>query len=186
MDISWGSDAARKFATNVGLTTSSGPFGYNIMATEWTHHVSYEPGLIAVCLRPEHATTENIRKTKVFGVSLCAFDQNVVSSVSGNNSCKDVDKIKILKELGVEFYKAKKIDVLMVKGAALNVECKLVKEIELGDHIMFVGEALEVSSSEKDPLALSKGKYWKLTENIQKPAQGDLDKIEKVVEKHKK
>ncbi len=186
MGLEWGSDATRKFATNVGLTTSNGPHGYNIMATEWTHHVSYNPPLITVCLNPNHATTANIRKTKTFGVNICAFDQNVLSSVSGNNTGKEVDKIKVLEDLGFEFYKAKKIDVLMVKGASMNAECRLVKEIELGDHIMFVGEAVQVSSSDKPPLVLSGGKYWKLTENVQKPEKEFLNKIQKLVEKHTK
>ncbi len=186
MNIEWGSESARKFATNVGLTTSNGPHGYNIMATEWTHHISYEPGLIAVCLRPEHATTENIRKTKVFGVNICSDNQNIVSSVSGNSSGKEVDKIKVLEDLGVEFYKGKKIDVMMVKGAAANFECKLVNEITLGDHVMFVGEAVDVSVTDKTPLVLSQGKYWKLTESIQKPAKDVLEKIEKLVNKYKK
>lgn len=186
MNIEWGSEAARKFATNVGLTTSNGPHGYNIMATEWTHHVSYEPGLIAVCLHPEHATTENIRKTEMFGVNICAFDQNVVSSVSGNNTGKEVNKIKVLEGFGVQFYKAKKIDVLMVKGAAANFECKLINEMEIGDHIMFIGEAVDISFSDKTPLVLSSGKYWKLTESIQKPAKDVTNKIDELVEKYKK
>ncbi len=29
MDIPWGSEAAKKFITNVGLITSNGPFGHN-------------------------------------------------------------------------------------------------------------------------------------------------------------
>jgi hypothetical protein len=33
-----------------------------------------------------------------------------------------------LEELGYRFYKAKKIDTLMVYGAALNLECSLFKE----------------------------------------------------------
>ncbi|MBI4163221.1 MAG: flavin reductase family protein [Candidatus Aenigmarchaeota archaeon] len=185
MNIEWGSEGARKFATNVGLTTSNGPHGHNIMATEWTHQLSYEPGLIAVCLRPEHATTANIRKTKVFGANICADNQNVVSSVSGNNSGKEVDKIKMLEGLGVQFYKGKKIDVLMVKDTAANFECKVVKEIELGDHIMFVGEVVHISVTDKEPIVLSQGKYWKLTDSI--PKQKDvLEKIEKLVEKHRK
>ena len=186
MNIEWGSDSARKFATNVGLVTSKGPYGDNIMAAEWTHHLSYEPGLIAVCLDTNHATSENIRNTKAFGIGICGSDQNIVSSVSGNNSAKEVDKIKILKEIGIEFYKAKKIDVLMVKGSAANFECKLVNEIPLGDHVMFVGEVVEFSFSDKQPLVLSQGKYWKLTENIQKPPQEILDRVKTLVEKYKK
>ena len=53
MDLPWGDDCSKKFVTNVGLITSDGPHGPNIMACEWTHHVSYSPGLIAVCIGPE-------------------------------------------------------------------------------------------------------------------------------------
>jgi flavin reductase (DIM6/NTAB) family NADH-FMN oxidoreductase RutF len=186
MDIPWGSDGARKFVTNVGLVTSNGPYGHDIMAAEWTHHVSYSPGLIAVCINPFHATAGNIKETKVFGVSICSKNQNVVSSIAGGSSGKEVDKIAVLKDLGVEFYKAKKIDMLMIKNASLNVECKLVKEVVLGDHIMFVGEAQEVSVSGKEPLAYHDGKYWNLTNQIEKPSKEKLDEITKLVEKHKK
>src|SRR3989338_8642094 len=111
MDIQWGSEGAHKFTTNVGLITSNGPHGNNIMAAEWTHQVSYSPGLIMVNVGFDKATEENIKRSKEFGISLAAADQSIVSSVAGGSSGKEVDKIAVLKDLGVEFYKAEKIDV---------------------------------------------------------------------------
>jgi len=187
MDLKWGSEESRKFITNVGLVTSSGPYGDNVMACEWTHHVSYSPGLIAVCINPKGATHANIKETKEFGVNICSTDQSVMSSVSGGNSGKSVDKIKVLEELGFKFYKANKIKVPMIKDAALSVECKLFKEIPLGDHTMFVGEVVEVSvDPSKEPLAHHKGKYSVVGERIEKPPVEELDKIKKLVEKFKK
>ncbi len=186
MDIPWGSEVAAKFITNVGLITSNGPFGHNIMAAEWTHHVSYSPGLIMVNIGFDKATENNIKKSKEFGVSLAAIDQNVLASVAGGSSGREIDKIKAMKELGVEFYKAKKIDALMVKGAAVNIECKLIKAIELGDHIAFVGEAVNLSVSDKQPIAYHGGKYYKLGDNIQKPSEGERERIRKIVEKYRK
>src|SRR3990167_3230647 len=145
MDLPWGNEKTTKFVTNVGLITSNGPYGYNIMAAEWTHQISYSPGLIMVNIGFDKATEENIKAGKEFGVSLAAEDQNVVSSVAGGSSGREVDKIAVLKELGVEFYKGKKINALMVKGASLNMECKLVESIKLGDHMAFVGEGGERS-----------------------------------------
>ena len=145
MDLPWGDERTRQFITNVGLITSDGPHGQNIMACEWTHHISYSPGLIAVCIKPDDATHANIQKTKEFGINLCAADHTVLSSVAGGYSGEDHDKIGALKELGFEFYRAKKIKPLMVRGAAMNVECKLVKELSLGDHTMFIGEVVEAS-----------------------------------------
>ena len=186
MNIDHGSDVAKKFVTNVGLITSSGPHGNNIMAAEWTYHVSYEPGLVVISLRPSRATYDNIMKTKEFGVSICASDQNVLSSIAGGSSGKDINKIKVAKDLGFNFYNAKKIKVLMVKDAAANIECKLVDKIKTGDHVLFVGEAVEISATDKQPIIYSAGKYWKFGDQVHKPHQEFLDNINKLVEKHKK
>ena len=186
MDLEWDDSRTRKFITNVGLVTSSGHCD-DIMAAEWAHHVSYSPSLMAVNVHREDATHENILKTKEFGINLCSTTQNVVSSISGRSSGRDVDKIKVLKEFGVEFYKAKKINVLVVKGAAMNAECRLHKTLELGDHTMFVGEVVEIQADPNiEPLAYRDGKYWKLGEQIQKPKQEVLDRISKLIEKYKK
>jgi len=186
MDLPWGDEKTRKFITNVGLVTSTGSFGDNVMAAEWTHHISYKPGLIAICLMKHEATLDNIRETKEFGVSLCSTDQAVMSSVSGGNTGKETNKINALKELGFGFYPGKEIKSLMVKDAALNVECKLVKEIELGDHIMMIGEVIAASITDKEPLAYHQGRYWKMSETLPKPSGEERERIDKVVEKHNK
>ncbi|MDP3765809.1 MAG: flavin reductase family protein [Nanoarchaeota archaeon] len=187
MNLAWGDEKTKQFVTNVGLITSNGPYGHNIMACEWTHHVSYEPGLIAVCIMPNDATHANIAKTKEFGVSLCASNQNVVSSISGGSSGKNVDKIEALKEFGVKFFKGKKTNLMLVEGAALNVECKLVKKIKLGTHTMFVGEVVEAYPvSGKTPLVYHSQKYWKLGENIPIPSEQEMHRIKSIVENHSK
>jgi len=187
MDLPWGDERSVQFVTNVGLITSEGQYGSNIMACEWTHHISYSPGLIAVCIHARDATAENIKETKEFGVNICSTEQSVMSSVSGTNTGKSVDKIKVLEELGFKFYKAKKIKTLMVKDAVINVECKLFKEILLGDHIMFIGEVVEASlNKNKDPLVYHKGKYWNVGKIIEKPPEKELEKIRKLVENYRK
>jgi len=186
MDLPWGDERSKQFITNVGLLTSDGPYGPNVMACEWTHHISYEPGLIAVCIRPNDATHANIRKTKEFGVNLCSTDLPTLASVAGGNTGKQIDKISALKKLGFTFYKAKKIKPPMIQGAALNVECKLFKEIPLGDHTMFVGEVVEASTSGKAPLAYHQGKYWRIGTRIIKPGPKELEKIQKTVEKFRR
>ena len=189
MDLPWGSDYTKKFITNVGLITTTGPQGDNIMAAEWTHFVSYSPGRIAVSVGKHYrkATAVNIEKTKEFGVSIAATDQNVLSSLAGKVSGNDYDKIGALKELGFKFYKGKKIKALMVEGAALNVELKLVNTIDMGSHVMYVGEALEAAPNpDKEPLAYYQHKYWHIGENIHKPDKEELDRMNAIIEKHRK
>ena len=186
MDLPWGDPRTHKFVTNVGMITSHGPNGDNIMAAEWTHHVSYSPGYIAVCLREDHATAENIKVTKEFGVNLAAQDQGWVSSVAGGSSGHQVDKVAALKALGVKFHTGNKIKAMMITGAAMNAECKLIQTVKLGDHTMYVGEVVEATAGDKPPAIFHSGKYWHFGEAISKPAQNFLDKVAQAVEKNKK
>ena len=187
MDMPWGSEPAKKFVTNVGLITSNGPNGDNIMSAEWTHQVSYQPGLILISLKTTEATYNNIIKSKEFGVNLSGHEHAIIASVAGGSSGKNVNKIEALKELGFKFFRAKKIKVLMVEGAALNVECKLVNKIEVGDHVAFVGEAVEVHPiTAKEPLVYHGQKFWKFGANIPWPYEAEMNRIKAIVEKHTK
>jgi len=175
------------FVTNVGLITSNGPVGPNIMTAAWAHHVSYEPPLIMVNIEPDDATVKNILATKEFGVNLASEDQNVLSSVSGNYSGESKDKISLLKELGFKFDKGKRINIPMIKGAALNAELRLVKHETMGDHIMIIGEVIESYVNETaKPIAYTNGKYWKFRDSISKPEQQVLDRITLLAEKYKR
>ena len=187
MDLPWGDERTIQFVTNVGLITSDGPFGKNIMAAEWTHHVSYQPGLIAVCIRQNDTTHANIQKTKEFGINLAAADQASLASVAGGSHGREFDKISALKELGFRFYQGKKIKAMMVEGALLNIECRLFKEIPLGDHTMFVGEVVETNINKgKKPLAYHNLMYGVVEPKIPKPSEQERARVKEIVDKYKK
>jgi flavin reductase (DIM6/NTAB) family NADH-FMN oxidoreductase RutF len=119
-------------------------------------------------------------------VNLCAHDQSILSSVAGGYSGSKYDKINALKELGFQFYDGSKIKTVMIKGASLNMECKLFQEITFGDHIMFIGEALDaIHNPEKQSLIYHDGKYWSL-QHLTKISQEERERIRKVVEKYRK
>ena len=183
MDLPWNDRRTRQFITNVGLITTNGPLGPDIMAAEWTHHISYSPSLISVNIRGHDATAKNIEVSKEFGVNIAAEDHNVICSIAGRYSGRNVDKISVLKESGIaSFYDAKQIKAPMLQGAAMNAECKLIKqEDQLGDHIMFVGEVIQISADEnKRPLVYHNGRYWKLGETIVRPPAEIFNRIEEL------
>src|SRR6188472_2002827 len=187
MDLTWNDRRTRQFLTNVGLITSDGPYGPNVMAAEWTHYISYSPGLIAVNIRGTDATGENIKDSGEFGVNLASEDQNILCSLAGRYSGKHLDKIAFFKEIGVVFYKADKIKALLIRGAAMNAECKALRQEEIGDHIMFVGEIIEITADENiTPLVYHNGMYWKLGDNLPRPPQEILDGIKQFAEKYQK
>jgi len=63
MHLAWNDRRTRQFLTNVGLITSNGPIGPDIMAAEWTHHISYSPSLIAIKVRGHDATAGSIQSS---------------------------------------------------------------------------------------------------------------------------
>ena len=70
----------------------------------------------------------------------------------------------------------------MIENCAMNAECKLVKREELGDHIMFVGEV----AGDIKPLIFHNGKYWKMSDIVEKPPSHILEKINELGERYKK
>lgn len=187
MDIPWGSDIASQFITNVGLVTSNGLHGQNIMACEWTHHISYNPALLAICVHPRHATFDNIKTTKEFGLGIASTEQTVLASIAGKESGKYFNKIKILEELGFQFFQAKKINTVLLKDTVVNFECKLLQEIPLGDHTMFVGEIVEAAfNMDKNPLAYHQGKYWQMNQTLKKTTNELREKIKSLFEANKR
>ncbi len=187
MDLAWNDPRTRQFVTNVGLVTSDGPIGPNIMAAEWTHHVSYAPSLIAVCISASGATAESIQTSREFGVSLAAESQRILCSVAGGSTGREVNKIAALTELGAVFYAASRINAPMLAGAALNAECTVREILALGDRLTIVGEVLELSADTGvRPLAYHKGQYWTLGEALSKPAKPDLDRIKAIVASHRR
>lgn len=187
MDITYGSPAREAFVTNVGLITSNGPHGHNIMAAEWTDQISYDPGLMSISIGPKKATHDNISTTKVFGVTIAAENQNVFSSIAGAHTGKTVDKIGLLKELGFSFHKAEHIDVWMPDEGMLHAECEVVDQKVQGDHVVFIGKVLSVAADPaKHPLVYNRGQYWKVGEPIQKPSHEEREAMQKIAEKYQK
>ncbi|MDO8339304.1 MAG: flavin reductase family protein [Candidatus Burarchaeum sp.] len=187
MDLAWDDARTRKFTSTLGLITSDGPWGPNIMCAEWSRHISYTPSIMQLNINPAHATADNILKSKEFGLNLAADTQASLCSAAGNNTGKEVDKISLLKELGGEFYTGKKINAPMLKGVAMNAECKLIKHENFGDHFAFIGEVLEISAEPTlSALLYHEGKYFKLGEQLPRPPQEVMDKTKVLAEKYKK
>jgi flavin reductase (DIM6/NTAB) family NADH-FMN oxidoreductase RutF len=187
MDIKFDDPRTFLLTTNVGVITTDGPVGPDVMSAAWTYQLSYAPFLMGVCINPKHISHQNILATKELGINIAASDQSVLASVSGSSSGALVNKIQVLKDLGFEFYQGKNIKPIMVMGASINAECKVIKEIELGDHTMFVCEVLDLQAdTTKNPLIYENGKYWGFGEKINKPAQEKLDEIKSLLERYSK
>jgi flavin reductase (DIM6/NTAB) family NADH-FMN oxidoreductase RutF len=187
MDLKYGSLARNAFATNVGLITSNGPHGHNVMAAEWTLQISYDPALIAISIGPNKATSENISDAGFFGVSIASKNQNTLSSIAGGYSGKEVDKISLLQEMGYTFHKGKDLDVYLVDGAMLLAECTVIDEKVYGDHILYVGEAKNIEADTSlTPIVYHTGKYLSIGSEVPKPSNEERGNWKEMVSQFRK
>lgn len=187
MDTPYGSKFLQPAITNVGLVTSVGSHGPNIMAAEWTFFLSHSPGYIGVGIGKNKATHANIMETKEFGVGIASVEQTMLTSLAGGSTGKEVDKIAALTELGIEFYDASEITPQLLKGTAANYECKLIEvAAESGDHTLFIGEVQAAEVFDLAPLAYHQGKYWTMTEQLEKPAAEVREHAQAVIAAHQK
>src|SRR5581483_7772822 len=124
---------------------------------------SYEPMLVAVFIH-DSPTYWNIEETRVLGVNIASEDQAELVNIAGGYSGTEINKLAIPGTFAT--YRAKQIDVPMVKGCALNTECKVTTIQKMGDHIMVVGEAVSARFDDKKfPLIYTRGNYRKLSKN---------------------
>lgn len=189
MEIRAESELIKGVTTTVGIISSRGAHGDNLMAAEWTYLISYAPAMISVHIgnHKSKATAENIQETRVFGVSLAASHQNVITSIIGNNTGHDVNKVAVLEELGYHFEHGKATGVVLVPDAVFVAECKLIKVEPIGDHTMFVGEVLSAAEgTSSESLLYQRKKYWKLGELILKPSHEERVRFKEIISKHKK
>jgi len=135
---------------------------------------------------PKKATHANIVATKFFGVGIAAEDQNVLASIAGNCTGKEVDKIGLLQELGFNFRKAEHFDLLIPEGCALSAECEVVDQLTCGDHVLFVGKTMNIAHTGKHPVTYHEGKYWHVGAEIQKPSPEERKRMDALKEKFKK
>ncbi len=155
MDLGGLEEAYHQFTTTVGLITTNGPRGPNVMAAEWTFNVSYRPFLIAVCVSPNDATHDIIDECREFGVNLASQAQIDLVALAGHFSKQNTDKLTCAR---FETYPGTVIGAPMIKGSLLNAECRLVNRVDLGDHTLFVGEVVAFSvDGSKDPLVYHLG-----------------------------
>jgi flavin reductase (DIM6/NTAB) family NADH-FMN oxidoreductase RutF len=158
--------ATSVFAESVAIITVKSGDRLNAMTAAWVVPVSHRPTLVVVHIAPQRYSHDLLVEAKEFGLSILADDQMDVSQHAGTVSGRRLDKFAsgLLKQRA-----SKQIATPVLEGCAATMECKLEKAISMGDHTIFVGRvvALEIDTN-KRPLVLHKGTYYKLGESVGK------------------
>lgn len=111
----------------------------NIIAVGMFAYFSGKPTLVGVGIAPSRYSFDLIRKSGEYVVNV--VDERLMDAVriSGEKSGREVDKFKLTK-LTPE--KGAKVNAPLIRESPVSIECKVVKEVEAGDHVWFIGEVL--------------------------------------------
>ena len=121
----------------VSLDSKGKPSG---MTAAWTSPISMDPPLISVSIAPRRYTYRLIKETGDFTINVLDVSLVAEAHFFGTRSGRRVDKFA---ESGLTAERSLKVKSPHIKEALAVLECNLHREIELGDHILIVGEVLE-------------------------------------------
>jgi len=112
--------------------------------------VSSEPVLFTICCNKNNNTAELIKKQGAFSVSV--LEQDCSAELIGDfgyKSGRDFDKLK-----GKDLRWGETGVPIVLNECIAYLECRVTQTIDVGTHLMFIGEAVqaEVLDSNKDPL----------------------------------
>ncbi len=109
----------------------------NIMAASWVFPLSKDPPLFGISIAEKRYSCSLIRNGKAFGINLPHPELQEATVTCGTKSGRDGDKFE---EASLTREEAKHVP--LIKECPVSIECELVDEIKAGDHVLFVGKAV--------------------------------------------
>jgi flavin reductase (DIM6/NTAB) family NADH-FMN oxidoreductase RutF len=150
----------------------------NFMTIAWCGIVENKPPMIMVACSKSHYTNEGIKENKTFSVNIPSEDLVEITDYIGIKSGKEIDKSKAF-----DIFYGDLKTAPMITEAPLNLECKLVKNVDLGGtHDVFIGEIVQTHADEDcltnglpdikklKPMVFSTNdnNYWKIGDHLGK------------------
>lgn len=117
----------------------------NIMNAAWGGLCSSGPPSVAVSIRKERHSYDNIIERQAFTINIPSINDVEAADYFGLVSGKNCDKVK---QSGMAVTQAEFVDAPMLNDCPLVLECRLIATHDLGVHTQFVGEIIDVKIEE--------------------------------------
>ncbi len=142
------------FATGVTIVTTRRVTGVDAGLTANSFSsVSLDPPMVLWSLSKTSSSIEIFREATHFAVHILAADQD---ALSGRFASKMADRFEgLVVERGHG-------EVPMLPDCSARFECRTAFQYEGGDHVIFVGEVLRFTHSDRAPLLFHGGRYGML------------------------
>lgn len=111
----------------------------NIMPAAWCYPLSAEPPVFGVAIAKKRHTYALIRDSKTYAINLVSPEMKQGVLACGSKSGKETDKFALT---GWKKENGKK--TVLIANAPASIECEVIGEYEIGDHVIFAGRAINV------------------------------------------
>ncbi|MEG1995878.1 MAG: flavin reductase family protein [Oscillospiraceae bacterium] len=117
----------------------------NIITIAWTGTINTTPAMTYISVKKERYSYDIIKNSGEFVINLTTSELVRACDYCGVKSGAKVDKFTVM---GLEKEKMPNVSCPAIKNSPVNIECRVVNEIELGSHNMFLAKVLSVSVDE--------------------------------------
>ena len=137
------------------VTTRAGDVIHGMTVSAFTE-VSLAPPLVLVCADKTSNTHPVIARGGVFAINVLARDQAALSDRFASK--KDEER----RFEGLD-YQTGVTGAPLLAGTVATLDCRVRAAHEAGDHVIYVGEVVDLRRSERDPLVYFAAGYRGLT-----------------------
>ena len=158
-------DACGRFGTGVCVVTSLGADGPSGMTANAVTSLSLEPPLMIVCFALTARTLAAVEHSARFGVQFLAHDQEEVAARFASK-LPEREKFE-----GLAW--SERAGVPSIDGCLAWLGCELRDLRRGGDHMIGMGEVVDLWRADGEPLVFFRGNYWSLAEREAAPEEVD-------------
>ncbi len=115
----------------------------------WVSQGSFEPPLVTVAIMKHTDLHETVEKSRVFAVNIVGKDQQDMLSPFAKESKVEGHTIN-----GYSFQPGEATGAPILDNVPAYFECKVVEDITLGDHSIFVGEVVGGNTRDENAVPL--------------------------------
>lgn len=129
----------------VAVTTFNSVGVVNACVVSFVSPISFNPPIVMISLAPVRHTYKNIEKTGEFVINILGkerIDQLL------RCAAKYQEGVNKLQQAGLRWYSSKLVKPPRIREAKAWLECKVIENKKVGDHIVVFGQVLAVEVSD--------------------------------------
>nr|HID58023.1 flavin reductase family protein [Desulfobacterales bacterium] len=131
----------------------------NIMGLSWWTIVSWDPQMMAVSVAKRNYSHDCLKHCKEFVICFPSKGQEKGAWLCGTKSGRDIDKFE---QGGFTPIPAKNVKPPLIQGSTVAFECKVINDVDTGDHTLFIADIVGLHGSPDSKEHLFSVHYSKL------------------------